>query len=122
MDLNTAPLPSNFIPRPDEFEQLIALLLDQAEPGPVAITTAFRQDSPDMVKRYNWQNIRAMLTEGFTPEELRRLCYDKPDFKPVYHQLAQNTGKTKIIVVVNNMLQSLCKLHKPSPIREFVRG
>ncbi len=52
---------------------------------------------PPHMKRYNWKNIRAMLTEGFSAEELRRLCYDEPDFKSVYHQLAQNTGKMEII-------------------------
>ncbi len=50
-----------------------------------------------MVKRYNWQNIRAMLTEGFTAEELRRFCYYEPNFKPVYHQLTQATGKMEIV-------------------------
>jgi hypothetical protein len=38
-----------------------------------------------------------LLTEGFTDEELRRLCYDVLDFRPVYDQLAQDTGKAKII-------------------------
>ncbi|NJN99411.1 MAG: hypothetical protein HC875_37595 [Anaerolineales bacterium] len=48
-------------------------------------------------KQYNLENIRTLLTEGFTAEELRRLCYDEADFKPVYDQLAQNTGKAAII-------------------------
>ncbi len=55
------------------------------------------EESPHMDKRYNWANIRAMLTEGFDAEELRRICYDEPNFKSVYHQLAQNTGKIEII-------------------------
>ncbi len=46
---------------------------------------------------YNLDHIRAFLTEGFTGEELRRLCYYVPDFRPVYDQLAENTGKAKII-------------------------
>ncbi len=37
-------------------------------------------------------------------------------------QLLKMKDFTFKCVVVNNMLQSLCKLHKPSPIREFVRG
>ncbi|MCB0169320.1 MAG: tetratricopeptide repeat protein, partial [Anaerolineae bacterium] len=41
--------------------------------------------------------IRALLTEGFTPEQLRRFCYDTPEFRPVYDQLAQVTGKAAII-------------------------
>lgn len=50
-----------------------------------------------MSKHYNLKNIRTLLTEGFTDEELRRLCYDLPDFRPVYDQIAQNTGKAGII-------------------------
>ncbi len=38
------------------------------------------------------------------------------------HKQGGLTYLTTESVVVNNMLQSLCKLHKPSPIREFVRG
>ncbi|MBE7551851.1 MAG: response regulator [Anaerolineales bacterium] len=50
-----------------------------------------------MTKRYNLRNIRTLLTEGFTDEELRRLCYDVPDFRQVYDSLAQDMGKGKII-------------------------
>lgn len=50
-----------------------------------------------MSTRYNLKNIRTLLTEGFTDEELRRLCYDIPEFRPVYDQLAQLTGKAVII-------------------------
>ncbi|GIK40941.1 MAG: hypothetical protein BroJett011_47740 [Chloroflexota bacterium] len=50
-----------------------------------------------MPKRYNLVNIRALLIEGFTAAELRDFCYDTPDFKPVHHQLAENTGKAEIV-------------------------
>ncbi|MBI1879105.1 MAG: formylglycine-generating enzyme family protein [Chloroflexi bacterium] len=50
-----------------------------------------------MVRQHNFKNIRALLIEGFTGEELRELCFDAPDFRPVYHQLAQNTGKDEIV-------------------------
>lgn len=50
-----------------------------------------------MPKRYNLINIRTLLIEGFTAAELRDFCYDTPDFKPVHHQLAENTGKTEIV-------------------------
>lgn len=46
---------------------------------------------------YNFQNIRALLTDGFTDQQLRRLCYDAPNFRPVYDDLAQNSGKSEII-------------------------
>jgi CheY-like chemotaxis protein len=50
-----------------------------------------------MARKYELKNIRALLTEGFTADELRRLCHDESDFKPVYHKLAQDTGKATII-------------------------
>jgi hypothetical protein len=50
-----------------------------------------------MTKRYNLKNIRALLTEGFTAEELRRFCYDEPDFRPVYNRLSESTGKATIV-------------------------
>jgi hypothetical protein len=50
-----------------------------------------------MSESYNLKNIRALLTKGFTVEELRRLCYDNQEFRPVYDQLAQNTGKAELI-------------------------
>lgn len=50
-----------------------------------------------MTKQYNIEKIRTLLTEGFSDEELRRYCHDEPDFKYVYHKLAQNTGKIAII-------------------------
>ncbi|MBE7553386.1 MAG: hypothetical protein HS126_20125 [Anaerolineales bacterium] len=46
---------------------------------------------------YNLNKIRALLTEGFSAEELRRFCHDEPDFRSVYDQLAANTGKAEIV-------------------------
>ncbi|MCL4301570.1 MAG: hypothetical protein KJ077_38070 [Anaerolineae bacterium] len=46
---------------------------------------------------YNLRNIRTLLTEGFTDTELRRFCYDTPEFRPVYDQLGETTGKAEII-------------------------
>jgi formylglycine-generating enzyme required for sulfatase activity len=45
---------------------------------------------------YNLTNIRNLLNDGFTDEELRRFCYDTPDFRPAYDELSQETGKAKI--------------------------
>lgn len=76
-----------------------------------------------MDKQYNLKNIRALLTEGFTAEELRRLCFDEPEFRPVYNQLAQNTGKAaiidEIIAYADKELQmetvlALAKRHNPA--------
>lgn len=50
-----------------------------------------------MTKRYYPQNIRALLTKGFNDRELRRLCFDVTALRPVYDQLAENTGKADII-------------------------
>ena len=45
-----------------------------------------------MAEGYYLKNIRILLNKGFSDEELRHLCYDVPDFRPVYDELAQNTG------------------------------
>jgi formylglycine-generating enzyme required for sulfatase activity len=50
-----------------------------------------------MTKRYNLINIRTLLKEGFSDEELRDFCFDVPDFKPVYDQLAHTTGKAELV-------------------------
>ncbi|MCK6624047.1 MAG: protein kinase [Anaerolineae bacterium] len=50
--------------------------------------------------RYILKNIRSLLTEltvALTEEELRRLYFDLPEFKPVHHQLARSKGKAEII-------------------------
>jgi uncharacterized protein YjbI with pentapeptide repeats len=48
-------------------------------------------------KLYHLANIRELLTKSFNDAELRILCFDVPDFQPVYHELAQNTGKAEIV-------------------------
>lgn len=50
-----------------------------------------------MTELYNLPNIRELLTNGFTDAELRALCFDLPGFRPVYDQLAQNTGTAEIV-------------------------
>ncbi len=50
-----------------------------------------------LIKRYRLKDIRALLLEGFTAEDLRRLCFDELNFRPVYYQLADNTGKAEIV-------------------------
>ncbi|MCK6630354.1 MAG: hypothetical protein L6R45_34935 [Anaerolineae bacterium] len=50
-----------------------------------------------MGQEYNFTNIRDLLTKGFNEQKLRDFCFDDADFKPVYHQLTQNSPKTDII-------------------------
>ncbi len=72
---------------------------------------------------YNLRNIRDLLTEGFTDEELRRLCYDISDFRSVYNQLARNSGKAEIVdrllehaeqKLQIEMLLAMAKEHNPA--------
>lgn len=46
---------------------------------------------------YNLTNIRELLIQGFNDSELRALCFDMPNFRPVYHELGNNTGKAEIV-------------------------
>jgi len=46
---------------------------------------------------FNLKNIRVLLTEAFSDEELRQLCYDETPFKPVYEQLTQAMSKDTLI-------------------------
>jgi hypothetical protein len=48
-------------------------------------------------QNYNLTNIRELLLQGFDEGELRALCFDMPSFRPVYHELAANTGKAEIV-------------------------
>ena len=50
-----------------------------------------------MTMKYMLGNIRKLLTNGFSDEQLRQFCYDNPDFRPVRAQLAQSTGKAAIV-------------------------
>ncbi|MBN1993128.1 MAG: hypothetical protein JW953_10525 [Anaerolineae bacterium] len=50
-----------------------------------------------MTIEYNLKNLRSLLTEGFGVEELRFFCYDHPNFRPVYEQLAESAGKTQVV-------------------------
>lgn len=74
------------------------------------------------------KNIRKFLMEGFEADELSRLCYDEEKFRPVYDQLAVNTGKD---TVVDKLLQyagrqelleellALVKEHNPRKYEKF---
>lgn len=49
-----------------------------------------------MTTNYHLANIRTLLIEGFSETELCNFCFDTPEFRPVYHELAELTGKAKI--------------------------
>lgn len=46
---------------------------------------------------YRLANIRELLTKGFSDTDLRSFCFDQPEFREVYEQLAEQTGKEEII-------------------------
>lgn len=46
---------------------------------------------------YNIRNIRKLLTAAFTDAELRQLCYDELEFRPVYEQFAEGMSKDQMI-------------------------
>lgn len=49
-----------------------------------------------MADRFNLKNIRTLLTEGFTADELREFCFYEPEFRPIFDQLSLDSGKVEI--------------------------
>jgi uncharacterized protein YjbI with pentapeptide repeats len=48
-------------------------------------------------KPYHLANIRALLLQGLDAWDLRQLCFDVPDFQPVYDGLARGAGQAAIV-------------------------
>ena len=46
---------------------------------------------------YNLRNIRKLLTTAFTDQELSQLCYEIPEFRPVYEQFTAGMSKDQMI-------------------------
>lgn len=46
---------------------------------------------------YHLGKIRELLLHAFSVEELRRLCFDTLEFRPVYDELASKTGKAELV-------------------------
>ncbi|MBE7553029.1 MAG: hypothetical protein HS126_18305 [Anaerolineales bacterium] len=46
---------------------------------------------------YNLRNIRKLLTTAFTDQELSQLCYETPEFRPVYEQFTAGMSKDQMI-------------------------
>lgn len=84
-----------------------AKIFSEAQPPPpaglaraAAFTRPPAKKGQVITTHYLLKNIRALLSElmlSLTEEELRRLCLDLMDFKPVHQQLAQSNGKAEII-------------------------
>lgn len=53
-----------------------------------------------MPHTYNWLNIRNLLTKGFTAEQLRSFCFDSSEFRAVYDELNNQTGKRQIVALL----------------------
>jgi hypothetical protein len=50
-----------------------------------------------MAKRYLYKNIRALLTTGFTDEDLRILCFEEPEFRAVYENWPRGASKATFV-------------------------
>jgi hypothetical protein len=105
-----------------------------------AIKSEVLQDSPlesphigvpekqSNAQRFNFKNIRTLFIEGFNDDELRRLCYDEPNFRPVYEQLTVGMGKANVIdklieyaerKELIEMLLALAKEHNPAKYEKY---
>jgi hypothetical protein len=50
-----------------------------------------------MAHRYFYKNIRALLTAGFTDEELRILCFEEPEFRVVYENWPRGASRATFV-------------------------
>lgn len=63
-----------------------------------------------MAATYIWPNLRTLLLEGFTEDELRQFCFDIPDFKPLYPQLARYSSQADIVQQVLEYAERTSKI------------
>jgi hypothetical protein len=80
-----------------------------------------------MTKRYHLRNIQTLLTQGFTEQDLRDLCFYEPEFRPVHEQLPHGASKTEIVrglleyaeqKMLLDTLLDLAKRHNPARYRQ----
>lgn len=78
---------------------------------------------------YSIRNIRKLLIAAFSEQELRQICYDEPQFRPVYEEkLSQNMGKESLVQEIieyserRNLLGNLLEIveeEAPAKYQEF---
>lgn len=94
----------------------------------VATTTHSSLENNITSKTFNLKNIRTLLNEGFTDQELRRFCFDDAKFKPVYDQFALSTGKDVIVSRIieyaeqkelTEILLNWAEKHNPGKYRKY---
>ncbi|MCA9923558.1 MAG: hypothetical protein KC421_14365 [Anaerolineales bacterium] len=76
-----------------------------------------------MKHKYNFQNVRTLLLNGFSMDEIMQLCFDLSEFMPFYQQINPEASKIQtahlLIDYANrrelvDALLSWCKKHNPS--------
>lgn len=61
-----------------------------------------------MTLEYNLNNIRTLLSKGFTIQDLRDLCFYEEDFKPLHEQLPEaDTKKQEVIRIILEYAQRM---------------
>ena len=78
----------------EEQTRLYRPVLQDSPEEPPQIGVSEKQSN---AQKFNLKKIRTLLIEGFADAELRRLCYDEPDFREVYEQLSEGMGKDQVI-------------------------
>jgi hypothetical protein len=76
--------------------------LNLNEPSAVELPEPAPLPSPPPVtsSTYHLVHIRELLTKGFSDTDLRTFCFDQPEFREVYDQLAHNSGKEQIVSLI----------------------
>jgi len=63
-------------------------------------TLTTEPEHPPPSPTYRLDHIRELLTSGLSNSELRNFCFDQPEFREVYDQLGEQTGKEEIISLI----------------------
>ncbi len=79
-------------------------------PLPAAAVSPPAENGTALRSRPFWRNIRTLLIEGFSTEELNQLCFD--EFRPVYDQLPLRSSKTEIVELLLQYVDQTLQVDK----------
>lgn len=108
------------------FEQILTEWLGiTSSLTPINDNNAKRKEKTSVTPNYNLGAIRELLLAAFTTEDLKRLCFDNPRFRPVYDEFSSGMGKTDVVDRImefgqnNSLITELLQVVKLQNPRQF---